>query len=404
MPTLADLSGEQKRVMLAPMDRCILVTGPPGSGKTVVAFVRSIALTKQGKDHQVGMYNSVLASYTNGVSLPGGETTPSTTTVNQWVRKWWRGIAHTTIPTHDPNDSGYKESDYLECVKQLVVNKDAWITRPEIDWGHLIIDEGQDFSKTFYQLLSLVQRFREEAGDGVHVPALTVLADENQRITDQQSLISEIRAAIASLDDERVFSLTKNYRNTREIARFAQCFFADMSTGVTELPDRRGETPRILSVRNQKAAIDRIVNHIERHSGDEVGVLVNYRKQCYAYYMSLRERLEGHPNIRVQGYASGYKSMKKARDLQFDRPGTVTVLCYGSGKGLEFDTVFLPELQAVNPATGSEEDMMMKMYTMCSRARTRLCLMHRGTADRFLQSAGRWFPVPSDGVAIWGDG
>jgi superfamily I DNA/RNA helicase len=59
----------------------------------------------------------------------------------------------------------------------------------------------------------------------------------------------------------------------------------------------------------------------------------------------------------------------------FDKPGVVTILCFASGKGLEFDAVFLPELQTMR-LEGIERDYVrMNLYVMCSRARRQLWLM-----------------------------
>ena len=48
LPKEAQLSREQKEVCFAPSTGTVLVTGPPGSGKTVVALYRAKQLEGQG--------------------------------------------------------------------------------------------------------------------------------------------------------------------------------------------------------------------------------------------------------------------------------------------------------------------------------------------------------------------
>ena len=52
-----------------------------------------------------------------------------------------------------------------------------------------------------------------------------------------------------------------------------------------------------------------------------------------------------------------------------------------SSKGLEFDAVFLPELQGVSVDPNDKDQFMMDMYVMISRARHYLAIMYTNTGD-----------------------
>jgi len=57
--TSTDLSGEQEDILFdAPLKDIVLIIGPPGSGKTVMAFLRAQALTKRFKIVSLLMYNN----------------------------------------------------------------------------------------------------------------------------------------------------------------------------------------------------------------------------------------------------------------------------------------------------------------------------------------------------------
>ena len=53
LPKRTELSEEQENFLLeAPFDRPVLCIGPPGTGKTVLALYRGVALSKKGKEVQ----------------------------------------------------------------------------------------------------------------------------------------------------------------------------------------------------------------------------------------------------------------------------------------------------------------------------------------------------------------
>ena len=68
MPNARDMSDEQQDIFEdAPLDGRVLVTGPPGTGKTVIAFLRAMLLAKENKKVDVIMYNRVLKRFAQNV-------------------------------------------------------------------------------------------------------------------------------------------------------------------------------------------------------------------------------------------------------------------------------------------------------------------------------------------------
>ena len=57
LPAESQLSREQKEVIAAPTEGTILVMGPPGSGKTVVAMLRERALKKRREQAALVVFN-----------------------------------------------------------------------------------------------------------------------------------------------------------------------------------------------------------------------------------------------------------------------------------------------------------------------------------------------------------
>ena len=342
----------------APTDSSILVTGPPGSGKTVVAIFRSNSLSEQDEDVKVVAFNQVLASYTSmGLDL-----------LDLVIKLVARGIGF--FISEEARD-GQNTNDYITAAQNAREKKSERITEKG-HWGHLILDEAQDFNFGAHSFLNTVRErvFSEFADEDK--PHVTILADENQRLNDSNSTIEQIRQAhLFSSDDE--YELKRNYRNTMEIAKFAAEFYVGLPTGIPELPDARGNKPKVVVTDDIDDAVSRITTHARTNDNEEIGVLVHYDRTRKKLFNKLKHRLEDDGfTVQTYGWRDGRDG---ARELQFDKPKTITVLCFASAKGLEFDTVFLPELQTYRTTDAAELSAKMTMYVMCSRARKTLSLM-----------------------------
>ena len=106
----------------------------------------------------------------------------------------------------------------------------------------------------------------------------------------------------------------------------------------------------------------------ERNNDDlKIGVFTERKRTQRA----IAEALDGLTTNEVQLY---YWRQRDPLKVDFREPGIV-VVNYASVKGLEFDVVFVPELQGVALHTDGAEGRM-KLYTMLSRARDQLFLTY----------------------------
>jgi superfamily I DNA/RNA helicase len=113
-----------------------------------------------------------------------------------------------------------------------------------------------------------------------------------------------------------------------------------------------------------------IVDYATTFSHQQIGVLVPNAKVLTKYLNRMASQLPDA--VALQYYRSGEERL----ELDFTGPG-VSLLNWASAKGLEFDVVFLPELQAVN-RDHADPTFMMQLYVLCSRARERLFLSYAG--------------------------
>jgi DNA helicase II / ATP-dependent DNA helicase PcrA len=365
LPPESALSREQKEVMNAPTEGTILIVGPPGSGKTVVAVLRERALKKRRETVTSVVFTNVLTRYT-GNKL----------TFDSWLYTWWRTATGSDFPVEwivDPDNENERArvKNFVRAT-ELATNHLKEKLKTNGHWGHLILDEAQDFPPEAHRLLFQVQQKVFALLPEDERPSICILADENQRITSTNSTIKQIRASYPFLSDDDEYALTRNYRNSKPIAEFAAHFYVGLASGIPELPTIAGDKPRVF-VANLDSSVDRIVTYAKNHPNEEIGVLVQYNPTRKKVYNKLEHRLKGTA-ISVQTYGTKPKEHRDASKLTFDMPGTVTVLCFASAKGLEFDAVFLPELQTLRLEGGERDQARMALYVMCSRARKQLLL------------------------------
>lgn len=348
LPSYQDLSKEQDGINNLPLDGSYLVLGPPGTGKTVMALYRTSMLNGNGTKVSLLMYSRLLSQYTsdatNELDLDG-----SVSTFHRWLYGFYLSAYHKRYPQ----------------VKPYMPEWGAILSRlnteppPRGTLSHLIVDEGQDLAPEFYLAAQHC------------ATAITVFADENQRLnTATNSTIAQIKSH-AHLTNVR--TLTRNYRNTKEIAILAAHFYTGLVSGIPEPPTRSGETPLMLRHGGLRETLDFLIRFEKAHQDLDIGVLVP-NKKVQNRILSALTGLTASP---AQSFVGGKGAQCAA--LSFGEPG-IKVICYQSAKGLEFDAVFLPELQECTMDISLPEFKMM-FYVLISRARDYLFLSSSGAGD-----------------------
>ena len=175
LPSYQELSKEQDKINNLPLDGSYLVTGPPGTGKTVMALYRAQMLTKKAKQVQLLVYSRLLSQYTETAITELG-ISGVVETFFSWFATFYRRHYRHNAPTTAP--WVYDWPDILQSV-----NRDP---PPAQSLPYLLIDEGQDLSELFYPVARYLSKY------------LTVFADENQRLMEDNSTLDAIqkRAAI----------------------------------------------------------------------------------------------------------------------------------------------------------------------------------------------------------------
>lgn len=364
LPSYQQLSKAQDEVVNLPISQSCLVTGPPGTGKTVVALHRThlSAMEKNERTHLV-MYGNLLKQYTSKAAATlSVETTVSTfhTFFFEFYQRQF-GQKAPTLP-------GRK---YDFDWQRILQRAHAGLQKtPDL---HLIVDEAQDLDKNFFMLANQL------------AARLTIFADENQCMV-LRSTIEELRQ-YSGIPRDRVYRLNKNYRNSLPIAEFAAQFYVGLPTGMPDLPTRIGSKPRMEKHSSLDETIQKIVRYCTANDDKAAGVICPNGKVL----KNTRNRLQGKlPEGSVQIYERPDDG--RAPAIDFSKPGAY-VLLYQSCKGLEFDSVFLPEIQDLEVPDDLSR-LRMKLYVACSRAVERLTVSFTGEQPAILgqfdRARGDW--------------
>lgn len=345
LPTYQDLTKKQDRIYNLPLDKSYIVTGPPGTGKTVMALYRASMYQSRERLCRLIMYSRFLSQYLQS-AVNELDLNSAVQTFNSWTWNYYRNHFGRRPPQYEKYENNWKKIS-----QQLLKNPPSKDSRP-----YVIIDEGQDLPSDFYMAVPHLSK------------SLTVFADENQRISERQSTLEEIRSRTRI---ENEVHLKKNFRNTLEIAKVARAFYTGPEDRLPELPDREGRKPVIGNSDNLDDFVEFLLTYEELYSDRDIGVLT----QTQSMQRKIENRISGETTNTVQYYRR--EEGKAPPSVNFDKSG-IRLVTFASAKGLEFDVVFIPELQQVN-LDPKDPSTKMKLYVLVSRAREELFVTYSGS-------------------------
>lgn len=346
-PSLLDLEPEQQTIVDLPFHGCHVVTGAPGAGKTVMAVYRAWMLATAGREVTLFARSNLLRQYL-AQAAPRLTEALTVTTFHRWVREFWKARFQTAPPQTDEGGWSY---DWFEmqrhCILQHVTSK-----------AHLVIDEGQNLPVAFYDLCRILNI------------GVTVFADEEQRIGEDQSTLLEICEALAAHSGPLV--LRNNHRNSREIVMLASEFHKN-SCGEKELPATAGQLPCVLRVPSLGHLLTSIAQYFNAQPEQRIGII------CRSTLMirEIQSRLTHHG---LAKYTQAYVHDDEHRKRMDFSGRSIQILSTASMKGLEFDSVFVPDLDTYTEDPTSV-DARLRFFVLCTRAREDLYFAYRGSHE-----------------------
>ncbi|MFF2074504.1 DNA helicase [Kitasatospora sp. NPDC058162] len=347
-PTLLDLGPEQRAVVDLPFDGNHVVTGSPGGGKTVMAVHRAWALeVVRPGGVTLLTYSNLLHQYLAQIA-PGLTEAVRITTFHRWVRKFWREHLGADPPAIDEGGWRY---DWTAMQRACLVQRIR-------SFEHLVIDEGQRLPIGFYRLCGIL---------GIEV---TVFADENQPIGDHHSTVPEISREFGAAIHPLV--LSGNHRNSREIAALASEFHVRRQSD-TDLPRRSGRTPALLRVPSVRDFLTEVSRYFEAHRDRSIGII------CRSNHL-LREVHSEFTRLGLAKHTQAYAHDDRHRNTMDFSNRNIRIVSAVGVKGLEFDSVFVPDLDAYAEDPTSVK-ARLRFLVLCTRAREDLVLAYRSTQE-----------------------
>lgn len=228
---------------------------------------------------------------------------------------------------------------------------------------HVVIDEAQDYSPIQYEIFKMLYKNA----------TYTVLGDINQTIVQRPRLaIYDDIALIFNKVNNKLLTLRKSYRSTREIIEFSQMFLPEnQHTARGILPfDRHGSKPRIICQETRSLLDEAIIDEVRRFAKEgyaTIAVICKSQQEAE----NLFKRIAAKINITL--IQPNHKDLVK---------GPVIISSY-LAKGLEYDAVIIYD---VNHNTFSTDLDRKLLYIACSRALHELVLFYTGERSFLLKT------------------
>lgn len=313
--------------------RRVAVTGPAGSGKTVLALWRLAALVEEGHDALYLCFNKQLAEFLR-------RRNPGLADHIKHVDSLFATIA----PRKSPSTSGGVDAFFREELPGHVIDvASSWSDGQKR--STIIVDEGQDFGE--YRLMAVCELLASKAN-------YVYFADGRQDLYHA--------SALSSVGAEVGFLLTHNCRNTNHINATANQVSQDRIPAMPGLPDGEATIVRRCADRSSMAKVAWEIASSWSGAGNRVAVISPYQ-------------LDGSC---MAGHQKGHGKRLVSTIADWDERDAVLFSTVKSFKGLEADAVILVDVDAKGDLIDRSE-----LYVACTRGRARLailCLLDSSTA------------------------
>jgi hypothetical protein len=305
----------------------ILVHGPAGSGKTIIAVALAQEAAQNGKKVFVTCFNKTLAKKI------GFETKNNEHPIHV---SHFHSFAKRTIESIDPQwwaDASSTSPDFWEI--DVPAKLDA-VLPPEPQFDYLIIDEGQDFKEFWYEIL--FRRVKPTGKIIIFLDRMQDIFNRNVEVPNEASFFK--------------YALPDNCRNTKRIVKYLE-EIVDTPISTKSNPDGSDVVKR--EVKNQTELIRTLALDIgellEKHeiSDDQILLILNSEKSISSV-SSVSKLCQ-----KELKYLDSSARMEK---------GNIYYTTINTFKGLEIDIVMILDLQLIDPL-----EKRKVLYTEASRAR-----------------------------------
>lgn len=334
LPSIIELKRDQ-RLAYNPR-HSVLVTGGPGSGKTVVTIFRFLRPILEERDIILFTFNRTLIYSIKGTLKERAEELFGDFDLEK-IDNIVENCLATFYQWHKDNIIYFNpEADEVTVAKNFQYFIEN--TRNNKKFDELFFDEGQDIPGSVYSNIFSLSDIVSVGADRAqnyrgHYPTDEVEDIINEKLNSQTKTLWQY--------------LGINFRNTKQIFELAKKFVPkDMRVQQINHEDlRNGNNPEIEIGLTLNQQLDYIKRIIENNPNSNIGILVHFRKQiiCIKEYLEAQKyscKDDAPEDKSFSYYFSGMDAtderilMKKLR--------TPFIATFESCKGLEFDIVVMP--------------------------------------------------------------
>jgi len=304
LPPITDLTIGQQSALNEP--GAIAISGGPGTGKSVVSLWRHI------RNYATEDKKSLLLTYT----------------------KTLESYLSSSAASEARNADNEKEKIRIQNAAENVSRTLWWLSHHPIKYQEIIVDEAQDVSRDNYIIL---KNFAS---------AISYGADDSQIVFPRNSTTEKQLNQIYS--QNKSYLLDENFRNSFQILHFLKGFFSNKLIYQYILEDlkekkRMGPKPILIkSVTDYGRQIQAIIEIIKLYIPDpsfdnsthNLAILLPLKKSVESIYSSITNSAINGKKIICSKYYEG---------LMFEGVSNIHITTFKSSKGLEFDTVIIPE-------------------------------------------------------------
>lgn len=351
---LRDLTPEQLRAVELPADGHRVLSGGPGSGKTLVLLHRARRLADTLRIPEgrllVLVYTNALTAFLRSALAELGIPESAVRTFDDWCAEHYERFVSAEKPWDERRGRPRFDAIRDGVLRDVRRHPDR---PPLYDAG--LVDEGQDLDADAFEALAAVSRH------------LTVALDPGQRIYDGGAREEEILAALGI--SSRSVALLEAWRCSPCVSRLAsrllpegearQAFLRSALTGPLER-----EKPLLYLARDPSDEIARLadVSRARLLRGERVAVLLPGRRLVASIACGLsRHGIPVEVPHRPGTRPGPFPPLDFASDL-------VKVMPYHSAKGLTFDSVLLPRLATSDVLARGASSLLRLLFVGITRA------------------------------------
>lgn len=353
----------------------IVVSGGPGSGKTVVTIYRFLRAVKEDQNLMLFTFNKALIYAIKGTLRARAEELFDGINEDK-IKQIIDQKLNTFLKWHNDNISRFSPDATTEVVETNFKKHIQWNEQ----YDELFFDEGQDLPKTVYDNAFLLSKTISVGADRAQNYQGHYGDDEAEEIIYNELKKNNVQT--------RWQILASNFRNTREIFELAKKFVPQdlrIRRIKTELLDK-GNTPDIRIGLNETQQLDTILRIIQANMASNIGILVHFANEIPKIIKFLNANgFSCKGDVAPEKSFSYYSSYMDSEDekVLMNKMSSPFITTFDSCKGLEFDVVIMPFFEESPAATTKRTDSgrffvtANHYYVAVTRAKSEIYILSR---------------------------